>query len=152
MILFWYVHLHWTFFTDGFVFADFPRERPLVDHPLSGEIQILWEDEREATAWRTILQSLMRRTGRVKDTEQTCTLNCAAAGLACLSRGVRSSLRWYWLSRCRCSVSLTSSLTACRIPRQQACALCSSCRSGEDTTHTHTHTCKWCFLRYLVLA
>lgn len=49
------------------------------------------------------------------------TLNCGAA----------SSLRWYWLRRCRCSVSLTSSLTACSIPRQQAWARWSEGRSDE---------------------
>lgn len=65
------------------------------------------------------------------DVGQGGTLKAAAMVLACLSRGDKSSLRWYWLSRCRCSVSLTTSLTACSIPRQHTCALSSGCKSGE---------------------
>lgn len=46
-----------------------------------------------------------------------------------LNWGAASSLRWYWLRRCRCSVSLTTSLTACSIPRQHAWARWSEGRS-----------------------
>lgn len=47
-----------------------------------------------------------------------------------LNWGAASSRRWYWLSCCRCSVSLTTSLMVCRIPLQQAWARCNKGRSG----------------------
>lgn len=59
--------------------------------------------------------------------------------LTTLNGGAASSLRWYWLRRCRCSVSLTTSLTAWSIPRQQAWARWSEERSDVPATPKHKH-------------
>lgn len=62
-----------------------------------------------------------RGESRVTSINCTATLNCGAA----------SSLRWYWLRRCWCSVSPTSASTPCSIPRQHAWARWSKGRSGD---------------------
>lgn len=134
----WWCSVDLHRFTEGFVLAEPPGERPLVDHPLRGQIQILWGRERNHSVTNHVPAvneaygtgegqkgagpwTALRRDWPVS--REAWGRVCAGIGWA----GVGAPFPWRPRSRPEESLDNTPELS-------EAAA------DQERTLHTHTHT------------